>query len=156
MRKFYNSVLLVLLVVFLSACTTNFDEVRVEDFRVNNMAMESLSKINIDASLKVNNPTKSLLTLKEADFDVLMNGTVIAHLRMLGETEIPAKSADYQAVPMELKVTNMIALLTSGIDLQNINIEKFVVNGSLKVKAGMWSKTFPVENMTLEQLMKSM
>ena len=118
--------------------------------------MVNTSKIVVDTELKVYNPTKKKLTLKNGDFDVLYENMVFARLKFTGETEIPAQSNDYQAVPMELNITNMLALLSSGIDIRNPEIEKLIVNGSLKVKVGALSKTFPVENVTLEQLLNSL
>jgi LEA14-like dessication related protein len=142
------------LLLAISACTTDFSAVRVDDFRVENIDASNLKKIRVDVSLKVVNPTKRTLELKAADFDVLNDGAVFAHLRMIEPVLVPARSDDYRRLPLELQITDVMALLTMNINLRELNLEQWVLNGSVKLKAGIWSRTRKVENATLAQVLQ--
>jgi LEA14-like dessication related protein len=156
MRKFLLRSGLALSVFLASSCVARLDQVRVADFRLDKVAFSGASKMTLSVSIKVYNPTAKKLTLQSAAFDVLENDAVIARLRLLEAVEVPASSDGYHVLPMELKITDMLALLTSGIDLQNPPLEKLLVNGSLKMKAGMLSKTVTVQEKTIEQLLKEL
>jgi LEA14-like dessication related protein len=130
--------------------------VRIESYGLDNVAFASTSKIKMTVSIKVHNPTAKKLTLQRAAFDVLDDDAVIAHLHLLEAVEIPASSDGYHSLPLELNVTNMLALLSGGIDLKNPQLDKLLVNGSLKMKAGRLSKTITIRNKTIDQLLKEL
>ncbi len=157
MRRFLLQSFTVVVVLLLSSCSGGLDKVRVDDFRVDNISFVNSSKINIAAALKVVNPTGKKIVLKTAEFDVLTNGgLVFAHLRMPEPATVPAKSEDYQPLQLELRITNMMALLSGDINLSELNIEDFLVDGAVQMKSGVLSKTFKVKDMTLGQLLKSL
>ncbi|MDR0729565.1 MAG: LEA type 2 family protein [Prevotellaceae bacterium] len=144
-----------LMMVAAGACTTDFSKVRFDDFRVDSLHVASLSKIYISASLKITNPTKQVIRLRAADFDVSVDGAVFAHLRLREEVLAPAKSSDFLSVPLELQITDWLAVLGIGkinADEMEEQLEKFILNGHLHVKAGVWNRTLWVQNRTLKQL----
>ncbi|MDR0667276.1 MAG: hypothetical protein LBF90_01495 [Prevotellaceae bacterium] len=139
----------------LSACTTDFSGVRVDDFRVDSLRMASMSTIRIHASLKITNPTRQAILLRTADFDVSVDDGVFAHLRLLGEVPVPAGSSEFRPVPLELQITDWLAVIGFGkINADNLEkqLDKFVLNGDLHLKAGVWRRTLKVKNRTLKQL----
>lgn len=144
-----------LLPALMSACTTDFSEVRVDDFRVDSLRMASISTIRIHASLKIKNPTRQAIVLRAADFDVSVDDGVFAHLRLLDEVPVPAGSSDFRPVPLELQITDWLAVIGLGkINVDNLekHLDSFVLNGDLHLKAGVWRRTLKVENRTLKQL----
>jgi LEA14-like dessication related protein len=114
------------------------------------------SKVKMNVSIEVHNPTNKKLTLQRAAFDVLNDDVVIAQMRLLEAVEIPASSDGYHALPMELNIINMLMLLTSGIDLNNPQLDNLLVNGSLQMKAGWFSKTVTIRKKTIGQLLKEL
>jgi LEA14-like dessication related protein len=145
-----------LTIATLSACTTDFSKVCVDDFRIDSLQMAGSSKMHINASLKITNPTKQAIQLKTADFDVSTDGEVFAHLHLQEVVRVPARSSDFQPVSLELKITNWLAVIGS-INIRHIeeDLDKFLLNGELHVKAGVWNRTLKVENRTLKEIMNN-
>jgi LEA14-like dessication related protein len=139
--------------LLLSACTGGLKDVRIEDFKVNDVKLSS-ARLLIDASIKVHNPTGRDIHLKELELDVLNNRQPFAHLSLQKAVTIPARSDEYHSLPLVLNVSDMLALLTGGIDIHNPKLEQFAVNGHLKLKTGALSKKIKVQEQTLEQLLK--
>jgi LEA14-like dessication related protein len=142
-----------LIMAAMSACTTDFSGVRVDDFRIDSLRLTGMSKARISASLKIINPTKKLIQLKSAEFDVSTDGGVFAHLRLLEAVPVPAGATDYQPVPLELQITDWLAVI-GNIDLRNLeqDLDRFLLSGEMKIKAGAWSRTLKVENRTLKEI----
>ncbi|MDR3133597.1 MAG: hypothetical protein LBU42_06190 [Prevotellaceae bacterium] len=139
-----------------SSCVANLDRVRIDSYSLENVAFSGASKAKINLSIKVYNPTARKLTLEHAAFDVSGDGGVIARLHLMEAVEIPAESDGYHSLPVELNITNMLALLAGGMDLNNPPLDKLLLSGSLKVKAGMLSRTITVQNKTIGQLLKEL
>ena len=156
MKKFLLLNGFALFFFLLSSCTAHLDRVRIDNYGLNNVTFAGTSKIKMTVSIKVYNPTAKKLTLQRAAFDVLDDDAIIARMHLLEAVEIPASSDSYYSVPMELNITNMFALLSGGIDLKNPQLDKLLVNGSLKMKAGRLSKTITVRNKTIDQLLKEL
>jgi LEA14-like dessication related protein len=135
---------------------SNLDRVRIDNYNLEDVAFVGASKVKINVSIKVHNPTAKKLTLQQVAFDVLDDDAVIARMRLVEAVEIPASSDGYHTLPVELNITNMLALLTGGIDLNNLQLDKLFVNGSLHMKAGLLSKTITVRNKTIGQLLKEL
>jgi LEA14-like dessication related protein len=156
MKKFLLQGGLILSFFLLSSCVANLDRVRVESYGLKDVTFSGASRVQMNVSIKVYNPTGKKLTLQRAAFDVLDGDAVIARMRLLEAVDIPASSDGYHLLPVELNITDMLALLTGGIDLNNPQLDKLLVNGSLKVRAGLLSKTVAVHNKTIEQLLKEL
>jgi LEA14-like dessication related protein len=156
MKKFLLRNVLVLSLFGASSCVADLDRVQVNDYRLDQVTFAGASKIKITVSIKVYNPTAKILTLKSAAFDVLDGDVAIARIHLTESVDVPASSDGYHTLPLELSITNMLALFASSIDLHNPQLEKLLVSGSLKVKAGLLNKTVTIREKTIGQLLKSL
>ncbi|MDR2359246.1 MAG: hypothetical protein LBD87_05545 [Prevotellaceae bacterium] len=147
---------LILSFFLLSSCVDNLDRVRIDNYGLEDVAFVGASKVKMNVSIKVYNPTAKKLTLQHAAFDVLDDDAVVARMHLVETVEIPASSDGYYALPVELNITNMLALLTGDIDLNNLQLDKLLVSGSLQMKAGLLRKTITVRNKTIGQLLKEL
>ncbi|MDR2361969.1 MAG: LEA type 2 family protein [Prevotellaceae bacterium] len=136
-----------------AGCTTDFREVHFDDFQIDSLRMVGTSKIYISASLKITNPTRQAIRLRAADFDVSADSVVFARLRLREEASAPAQTVAVLSVPLELQITDWLALIGS-VNVRTIEAEldRLLLNGSLRVKAGCWNRTLQVQNRTLKQL----
>lgn len=156
MKKFLLRNGVALSLFLLSSCVSNLDQVRIASYGLQDVAFTGASKVTMNVSIQVHNPTAKKLTLQRAAFDVLNDDMVIARMRLLEAVEIPASSDGHYMLPVELNITNMLMLLTSGIDLNNPQLDNLLVNGSLQMKAGSLSKTVTVRKKTIGQLLKEL
>ncbi|MDR3350565.1 MAG: hypothetical protein LBN98_02805 [Prevotellaceae bacterium] len=156
MKKTLLSNAAALLLFLLPSCVASLEQVRVESYGVEDVVFAGASRITMTLSIKVHNPSTRKLTLQHAAFDVLDSDAPVARLRLLEPVEIPASSDVSCALPVELEITNMLALLTGGIDLRNPQLDDLLVNGSLQVKAGLLRKTVNIRKKTVGQLLKEL
>lgn len=111
------------------------------------------SKATLQLAANVDNPTCYVLKLKKAEFDVLRSGYTFATLSLPKKLKVPKRSNQLQTVDLELHLKNPLALLAGGFEL---DLDDFTFTGTIKVGAGLLSKTMKFDNVTLDQLMRTL
>ena len=143
-------------VLFLLTSCVKYDDISVDDVRVNDIKFESTSKIIVKLSIKVDNGTKKNLTLKNAAFDIeTANSVVFANFQLLRAAQVKPMSDDYYPVEAQVNISDLLALISYGIDIRNPDIDKIFATGTMKLKAGCMVHTLKVKHMSLQQLRNS-
>ncbi len=146
-----KKLILMLLPLLLSAGCIRQDDLRIHDIKDVSVSIGTAPSVN--AVVVVENTLRREIRISDALFRVTdREGNEIGTLTVAGELRIPGKSITGLAVPLRVRLTNPMF----GLGLLG-NIEKsaqqLMVNGSARIKAGMFKKKLKVENMPLSEFL---
>ncbi|MDR0295851.1 MAG: hypothetical protein LBH91_06710, partial [Prevotellaceae bacterium] len=106
--------------IFITAACTNYDDIRIEDARVDDLSFQSTSKIILTLGLKVDNPTKKKITITDGTLELFQQNRNLGTLSVSAPTVIAPKSNDYNQLVLNVTIKDFMALL--GIDINSSNL----------------------------------
>jgi LEA14-like dessication related protein len=122
----------------------------ITDVSVKNM---SLSGVDVEATIPIENPNGYAINVQEALLDLSANNNVIAHITQSYPVSIAGKSkADYK-FGATIKLANAGALMTL-IGLMNNSNTNLNIDGTLKVKASLFTKNVQVHELGIQNYLK--
>jgi len=143
MKRIINLIGLILLTVVLSSCNA-YKSVNIGDIENVNFKGMIDNKISLELQVPVTNPNGYKIKIKSMDLDVTINGSYLGKLKNTGEIVIPAKSDEIQNFPVEIYVKNALASMASLYKLRKAKSLEMKIEGTIKVKALLSTKTIKV------------
>lgn len=138
--------MLSLCICIVTSCAS-YKNITIEDVRGSGVKPSSGGKMVIDLEARVNNPTCRKVHLKKLELDVFRNGSLFATLNTPNTVTVPRKSNDFQPIPIELRLRNILATLMT---LDNMNINDFTVEGEIKVSSFPMYKTIKIPRQSIQ------
>jgi LEA14-like dessication related protein len=134
-------------IALLTGCAS-YNSIRVTDVRsTRGIQATGAGKISINLDVKVDNPTWRNVQLKTLELTVFKNNAVFVSLAASEKITVPKHSDDYVAVPINIKLQNVVAALLSF--QKNTSIDDFEVEGIIKVGAFPMGKTITIKRQSL-------
>ena len=143
MKRIINLIGLILLTVVLSSCNA-YKSVNIGDIDSVNFKGMIDNKISLELQVPVTNPNGYKIKIKSMDLDITVNGSYLGKLKNTIEIVIPAKSDEIQNFPVEIYVKNALASMASMYKLRKAKSLEMQIEGTIKVKALLNSKTIKV------------
>jgi LEA14-like dessication related protein len=134
-----------LLVLFIALYSCNaYKSVDIGD--VSNVNFKGMvdNKISIELSIPVTNPNGYKIKIKEMDLDVTINGKYLGKMKNSSEIVIPSKSDEVQVFPVDIHVSNLLTSMSSLYKMRKAKSFEMQIEGKIKVKAFLNSKTIEV------------
>lgn len=122
----------------------------ITDVSVKNL---SLSGVDVEATIPVENPNGYELKVDEAALDLSMDNRVIAHILQAYPVTIAAKTKGDYKVGASIKLANAGALM-SIMSLINGGNKNLNLDGSLKVKSFVFTKNVQVHQTNIQDYLK--
>ena len=141
--KIKNFVGLVLISIILSSCNA-YKLIDIGDVNSVNFKGMVDNKISLELLLPINNPNGYKIKIKSMDLDVTVNGNYLGKMKNVNEIVIPAKSNEIQNFLVDIYVKNMLTSMSSMYKLRNAKSFEMQIEGTIKVKAFLRSKTIKV------------
>ncbi len=143
MKRIINLIGLILITVVLSSCNA-YKSVNIGDIDSVNFKGMIDNKISLELQVPVTNPNGYKIKIKSMDLDITVNGSYLGKLKNTIEIVIPAKSDEIQNFPVEIYVKNALASMASMYKLRKAKSLEMQIEGTIKVKALLNSKTIKV------------
>ena len=141
--KIKNILGIVLISIVLSSCNA-YESVDIGG--VDNVNFKGMvdNKVSLELLVPITNPNAYKIKIKSMDLDVTINGKYLGKLKNADEIVIPAKSDEIQNFPVDIYVKNMLASMSSLYKMRKSGKFEMEIEGTMKVKAFLHSKTIEV------------
>jgi len=152
LRAYIKSIILLSAIFVLASCGKPKDLKygAITDVSVKNL---SLSGVDVEAVIPIENPNSYAINVQEALLDLSANNNVIAHINQSYPVTIAGKSkADYK-FGASIKLANAGALM-SLMSLMNNSNTNLNLDGTLKVKASLFTKNVQVHQVGIQSYLK--
>lgn len=143
MKRRVDVIIVVLLSVLLSSCS--FYKA-VDIGGVNDVDFKGMvdNKVQLKLNVPIENPNGYKLKIKDMDLDVHINGKYLGKMKNSEVIVVPKKSNEVIEFPVEIQVKNMLGSMGLFYKLRNSKSAEMKIEGTIKVKAVMRSKTIKV------------
>ena len=143
MKRIINLIGLILLTVVLSSCNA-YKSVNIGD--IDNVNFKGMidNKISLELQVPITNPNGYKIKIKSMDLDVTVNGNYLGKMKNSSEIVIPAKSDEVHNFLVDIYVKNALASMASMYKLRKAKSIEMQIEGTIKVKALLNSKTIKV------------
>lgn len=143
MSKKLNIVVFILFVGLLSSCSI-YKQVDIGG--VNNVDFKGMvdNKVKLQLKVPIENPNAYKLKIKDMDLDVHINGKYLGKMKNSKEIVVEKKSNQVQDFPVEIHVKNMLGSMGLFYKLRKSSSVEMKIEGTIKVKAVMRTKTIKV------------
>ncbi|MEO6521685.1 MAG: LEA type 2 family protein [Mucilaginibacter sp.] len=149
---YIKGIVLISALFILSSCSKPKDLKygAITDVSVKNM---SLSSVDVEATIPIENPNGYAINVQEALLDLSANNNVIAHVTQSYPVTIAGKSKAEYKFGASIKLANAGALM-SLIGLMNNSSTNLNLDGTLKVKASLFTKNVQVHELGIQNYLK--
>lgn len=137
MKKFHLIFPLLAVLLLSASC------IRQDDFRflgVEGATMHGLTRA--DVLVRIENRSSRNVTLQDARLHVFNEGAEVCEIRLRNEVVIPKRSSEAICLPLQLRVSDPLALYGLIKSLSGKSIGHLTVSGSGTVKSGRLKKGF--------------
>lgn len=134
-----------LAVLFLSASCIRQDDFRFIGFE--GAAMHGLTRA--DVTVRIENRSNRNVTLQDAHLYVFNEGAEVCEIRLRNDVVIPKRSSEAICLPLQLRVSDPLALYGLIKSLSVKGIGQLTVSGTGTVKAGKLKKGFEMSERPL-------
>ncbi|RKR81315.1 late embryogenesis abundant protein [Mucilaginibacter gracilis] len=145
--------ILITALVILAGCSKPKDLTygAITDVSVKNL---SLSGVDVEATIPVDNPNSYAITVQEANLDLMLDDKVIAHVLQSYPVTVAAKTKGDYKVGASIKLANAGAIM-SLMSLMNNNTDRNLsLDGTLKAKSFVITKTVQVHQTNIQNYLK--
>ena len=143
MKQIINLIGLILLTIVLSSCNA-YKSVNIGYIENVNFKGMVDNKISLELQVPVTNPNRYKIKIKSMDLDVTINGNYLGKLKNTSEIIIPAKSDEVHNFLVDIYVKNALSSIASMYKLRKAKSLEMQIEGTIKVKALLNSKTIKV------------
>lgn len=151
MRNYW--LLAIALIALLSSCSA-YKEIEVKDIQLEKFKLVSASRVNFNLDVDIYNPTKGAFTLTDVQGTVFRDGIPFAELSLLEDAMVPAFHNGTVLVKCRVELLDPMAVLVMGLNVQSWNMKDFELRLKVTAKKGMLKKTFKLNNVPVEKLVK--
>jgi len=102
------------------------------------------NKVSLQLKVPIENPNGYKLKITKMDLDVTLNGKYLGKMTNSEDILIPKKSSEVQIFPVDIYVKNMLGSMSMFYKLRNMKSVEMQIEGKIKVKALMRTKTIEV------------
>jgi LEA14-like dessication related protein len=143
MKRVKAIIPLILIIIALSGCNV-YKSVDIGD--INNVEFKGIvdNKVNLNMEIPITNSNGFKIKIKSMDLDLKINGNYIGKMTIANEIIIPPKSEEIHKFPVEIIVKNPLASMAVMYKLRKAKSFEMEINGPIKVKAFISSKTIKV------------
>ncbi len=134
---------IILLIFILNGCNA-YKSIDIGDIENVNFKGMVNSKISLELSIPITNPNGYKIKIKSMDLDVSIDGKYLGKLKNTNEIIIPAKSDEVQNILVDIHIKNMLSGMSSFYKISNSKSFKMQIEGTIKAKAFLSSKTIKV------------
>ncbi len=138
-----------LLLALLCSCGS-LNQIRVEEVRNVQMKPFSGSTLEVGLEVKVRNPSYRKVHLTKLELNVERGGTSFATISAKEKVSIPRRSDDFQPVPLEVRLRNLLAAVMA-MQQKNFSVDDLTLSGEIRVKAFPLSKKIKIEKQTVRE-----
>ena len=153
MKKF--SIILLLLATLLQGCAS-YRQIELVDVEFGKVKMKALTKVEVQVTLKIDNPTRSTFQIASMGGVVNGAGSEFARFSLAQEISVPPGNPALVPATIVAEVTDPLALLANGLSLNSLKDEKFTVDASLQIRKGLVKKKFKIKEVPLKELLKEL
>ena len=153
MKKF--SIILLLLATLLQGCAS-YRQIELVDVEFGKVKMKALTKVEVQVTLKIDNPTRSTFQIASMEGVVNGSGTEFARFELAQEISVAPGSPAVVPAAIIAEVTDPLMLLSKGLNLNSLKKEKFTVDASLQIRRGLIKKNFRIKDIPLEELLQEL
>ncbi|MDA3615620.1 LEA type 2 family protein [Polluticaenibacter yanchengensis] len=139
-KRFYF-LLLIFSISFFS-CTV-YKQVKFEGLSNLEVVPYTFAKTKVNADLKVNNPNKYNIVVKELQSELFINNEKITDYNLYDTSIVIPALQDY-IHQLKLDVSTL-TLLNSALNLNNTDSINYSIRGKIKVSAKFVNKTLPID-----------
>ncbi len=151
MKKFFG--LIVILTLLLCSCSS-YKSIIVEDLKISTFKLESTSKMRLGLKAHVENPTRATFELVDVSGVVYKGDMPFAEIVLLDNSVVSPYYDGEIPINCRIILTDPMAVLVMGLDIKSWNIGDFKLNLKVTVKKGAIKKSFKMNNISLEKLVK--
>lgn len=140
---------LLLTLALLCSCS-GLKQIRVEEVR--NVQVKSFngSTLAVGLEAKVNNPSRRKVHLTKLELNVLRGSSNFATISTTEKVSIPKRSNEFSAVPVEVRLSNMLSAIML-LQQKKFPIDELSVEGEIRAKAFPLNKKIRIENMSMRE-----
>lgn len=155
MKRFLKSygLLVIILITLLSSCSA-YKEIEVRDIQLDKFKLVSASKVNFNLDVDIYNPMRGAFTLTDIQGTVFRDGAPFAELSLLEEALVPAFQNGPIQVKCRVELLDPMAVLVMGLNVKSWNMKDFELKLKVTARKGMVKKTFKLNNVPVEKLVK--
>ena len=151
MKKIFG--LFIIFTLLLWGCSS-YRSIVVEDLNISSFRLKSASKIDLGLKASVENPTKSTFELVDVEGVVNRDNMPFANISLLEDSVIPPFYEGEIPIKCRVDLIDPMAVLVMGLDIKSWNISDFNLNIKATVKKGAIKKSFKMNNIPLDKLVK--
>lgn len=151
MRNYF--IIMIALASLLCGCK-GYREIEVKDVNLERFRLVSASKINLDIDADVYNPTKAEFTVSDIQGVVYRDDVPFANIALLKEVAVPAFHNKGVLLKCQVELLDPMAVLVMGLNVKSWNMKEFRMKLKVTVKKGGMRKTFKVNDIPLDRLVK--
>ena len=147
---------ILLLMVFLLQGYASYRQIELADVEFGKVRMTALTKAEVQVTLKINNPTKSVFYISDLEGSLDGAGTEFARFSLVEEVAVQPGSPSLVPARIAVEVTDPLALLAKGFNPQALMKENFTVDAAVQVRKGVAKKWFRVKDIPLQELLENL
>ncbi len=145
--------LIIIFSTLLTGCT-QYRKVQIENVALKSFQFKATSSARIVSVIEVENPTKYTIELKDMDAKLLKEGKVFASFTLVETSSVQPFSDTKVEVTIDAKVTDPLAVITTGLDFKNWTTEDFCIEGKMVLATdGKSKKTVKLKQTPLDTVL---
>jgi LEA14-like dessication related protein len=150
-----KKIILFFLVLWVASSCVKLEEINIKDAKIETVSLKTMTNISCNLVLTVENANKKNIIIDDAELEMWLGETYLGLIESTDKTTLPPQFNGNIAIPLQVSITNLIALTTIGTNFDTI-LDKFEVTGFVKVKAGAFTKKHKVTKTTIKNLLGSL
>jgi len=140
---------LIFILALLCSCS-GLKQIRIEEVRNVQLKPFKGSTLEVGLEARVNNPSYRKVQLTKLELNVQRGNTPFAAISATEKINIPRRSNDFTPVPLEIRLRNVLSAIMA-LQAKNFSIDELTVEGEIRAKAFLLSKTIRIEKMSIQQ-----
>ncbi len=147
---------ILLFIIFSSILTgcTQYSQLEIGKIHFKSLDFKGTTAIEVTCSMDVNNPTKYTIAMQELVADLYKEGKVFAKFDLVDIPQVPPMTDGKTDITIEARVADPLAIITTGLDLENWSTEDFTINGKIVLTSnGKQKKVINLKNVPLDRIL---
>ncbi len=142
--------LVIILSSLLTGCT-QYRQLELGDITFRSLNFKNTTSIEITCDIEVKNPSKYVISVDKLDAALYKEDMIFAEFDLVDVPVIPAKSEEKVSVTLRATVSDPLALITTGLDFDNWNMEDFTIDGKIVLASdGKYKKVINLNHIPLD------
>lgn len=151
MKKYL--IIIVAVASLLSSCA-GYREIVIGNIELEKIKLTSASKADLVFGVDVYNPTKADFIITDIQGVLFKDDVPFANLYLLEDVSIPKAFNGEVFLKNRVELLDPMAVLVMGLNIKSWNMSEFKVKIKVTVKKGGFKKTFKLNNIPLDKVVK--